>query len=253
MHKPTERVVNVLREIRYSESGLTLKEISDKTNIPMSTLSPIVKTLLMNKFLEQHENKYVLGLELFKIANSYVNTSNALTIIKDYMKNIVDECNEICQLGIYEKSGQVFYLAKVEPTQSIKIISNVGTKIAANASALGKALLSQFSENEIREVFKDGMKKYTENTITSVDKLIKQIDEFKEVGYFEEMGEVSEDIRCIAIPLIIRKNIVAALSISVPIFRANEERILNIKNILLKYKSRIETSLIGFENDLVNL
>lgn len=253
MHKPTERVIEILKEIRYSDEGLTVKEISTQTKIPMSTLSPIIKTLVDNKFLEQHENKYVLGLELFKIANSYVNTSNALTIIKDYMKNIVDEVNEICQLGIYEKSGYVFYLAKVEPIQSIKIISNVGTKIAANASSLGKALLSQFSESEIKEIFKDGMKTYTKNTVGSVDELIDEIENFKKIGYYEEVGEVSEDIRCIAVPLEIKNKVVAALSISIPIFRANDERIKLVKETLIKYKTRIEASLVGFENELMNL
>lgn len=253
MHKPTERVVSILNEIRYSEDGLTVKDISTRTNIPMSTLSPIIKTLVASKFLEQQDNKYILGLELFKIANSYVNTSNALTIIKDYMKNIVNECNEICQLGIYEKSGYVFYLAKVEPTQSIKIISNVGTKIAANASSLGKALLSKFNESEIKEIFKDGMKKYTKNTIISVEKLIKEIEKFKNIGYYEEIGEVSEDIRCTSVPIELNNKVVAALSISIPIFRADEERIKLVKDTLLKYKPRMEASLIGFENELMNL
>lgn len=243
---PTLRVLIILEDIRSSSNGLTMTEISKNTNIPMSTLSPIMKTLVEKNFLEMKDNRYLIGFCLYKIGNIYTNNSQALSIIRSYMKDIVDECNEICQLGIYENE-MVFYLEKVEPNQSIKIVSNVGSRISAYAPALGKSLLSQFDEEYIRAHFEGKMTKITKNTTVDIDKLLEQIDDVKKNGYAYDLEEIAEDIRCVATPLIVDGKVIAALSISIPLYRANEENLEKCKQVLLKYRQLIAFSLKGMD------
>lgn len=246
MHKPTLRVLVIFEEIRNSLNGLTMTEISNKTKIPMSTLSPIMKTLVENNFLEIKDNKYLIGFCLYKVGNIYRNKSQALSIVRVYMEKIVEECNEICQLGIYENK-MVFYLEKVEPKQSIKIVSNVGSRIPAYAPALGKSLLSQFPDEYIINIFDDKMQKITNNTTINIDELLTQIKFVRKNGFIYEYGEISTDIRCVATPLIVNEKVVAALSISIPLYRADEDNLNKCRNVLLKYKTIIESSLQGME------
>ncbi|MDY6064937.1 MAG: IclR family transcriptional regulator [Finegoldia sp.] len=249
MHMPTLRVIKILKEVSKYEKGLSMTDIAEKTDIPKSTLSPILKTLVEGNFLELSNNQYLIGFEVYKLASSYTKKSDAISIIKSYMKNIVEECNEICQLGIYE-DGMVFYIAKVEPRQSIKIVSSVGSRLAANAPALGKALISKFDDSYIREFFKDKMVKYTENSTVNMDELIGQVRDVRENGYALEYGEISDDIRCIATPLEVDGDIVAAMSISIPNYRAGEENLNRCTRVLLKYKKIIEKNLTGMDINL---
>ncbi len=243
---PTLRVIKILEEIRDAEDGITMTEISERTIIPMSTLSPILKTLSEKDFVRNKDNKYFIGFGVFRLGNSYNQKSNTISIIKSYMREIVSECNEICQLGIYE-NRMVFYLEKVEPQRAVKIVSSVGTKLAANAAALGKALLSQFDDEYIRKTFTGKMVKYTENTTTDINTLIEQIREVREKKYAIEHGETSIDIRCVAIPLEVNGKVIAALSISIPMYRADKENTEKCRDVLLKYKKIIETALSGLE------
>lgn len=246
MHMPTYRVVKILEELRNSENGLNLTEISENTNIPKSTLSPILKTLTETSFVELKGSKYFIGFGAYKIGNAYNYKSDALSIVKSFMEDIVKECNEICQLGVYENK-KVFYIKKVEPKQAIKIVSSVGTRIAANAPALGKALLSQFDDDYIIKNFKNNMKKYTEKTTVDIDELLKQVHSVRENKYAFEFGEIDEYIRCVAIPLEVEGKVVAAISISIPIFRADKKNLNKCKDVLLKYKCIIEKAISGME------
>lgn len=246
MHMPTLRVIKILEEISKYEKGLSMTDIAEKTAIPKSTLSPILKTMLENNFLSVKDNLYLIGFGIYRLASSYSKKSDAISIIKSYMKNIVEECNEICQLGIYEE-GNVFYIAKVEPKQAIKIVSSVGSRIAANAPALGKALISNFDEEYIRNFFTNRMVKYTKNTTIDIDELIKQVNEVKKNGYALEYGEISEDIRCIAIPLEVDSRVVAAISISIPKYRADDENMKKCRDVLLKYKKIIEADISNID------
>lgn len=246
MHMPTYRVIKILEVLRNSDDGLNLTEISEETEIPKSTLSPIIKTLMETNFIEIKDNKYLIGFGAYKIGNAYNYRSDALSIIRSYMKDIVGECNEICQLGVYENK-MVFYIAKEEPKRAIKIVSSVGTRIAANAPALGKALLSQFDDDYIIKNFKDNMVKYTDKTTLDIEKLLLQVNSVRKEGYALELGEIDEDIRCVAIPLSIDGKVVAALSISIPIYRADEDNLNKCRDVLLKYKCIIKTALSGMD------
>ncbi|NLY08273.1 MAG: IclR family transcriptional regulator, partial [Tissierellia bacterium] len=201
-HKPTKRVLDVLNYISSSNEGKNLTDISNQLNISPSTLQPILKTLLNEGFIDVDNFKfYRIGINSFITGQKYVNNTNTFSIIKKEMKEIVHKCNEICQLGVHDniEPGNVIYLYKEEPYQAIQLMSSIGLSLPAYASALGKCLLSQFTDEEIKMIYNHGMEKLTNNTITDVDILIKQIREMEKLGYSHEVGESSPDIECYAI------------------------------------------------------
>lgn len=243
LHKPTKRVLDILLLLSDNENGLTLTEISEETNIPKSTISPILKTMIEMRFIDIDEfNKYKIGINSYKVGQRFEDSLDFLEIIKQYMKKIVRECNEICQIGIYS-DGNVVYISKEEPSQAIKLISSVGKAIPAYSTALGKSLLSQFTDEEIREIYKNELKPITPYTITDMDRLLKEIQKVREKGYSYEKSESTLDVECVAVPLYNKGKLFAAMSISIPIFRSSEEKINQILNLLMLYKEKIEAEI----------
>lgn len=68
------------------------------------------------------------------------------------MKAIVNQCAEICQFGILEHSD-VLYLAKVDSPEPIRLSSSIGKRLPAYCTSLGKALLCEFSKEELQELY----------------------------------------------------------------------------------------------------
>lgn len=246
MHMPTKRVIKILKCLSLSDSPLSLSEISKYTDISISTLQPILRTLNEYKYISQNELKqYQIGIELFKIGNEYINNNATIDIIRNSMKNIVHGCNEITQLGILDDNNiNVIYIAKEEPYQAIKLMSSVGKALPAYASALGKSLLSNYNPDIINKIFSTTkLEPLTSNTITDVNKLIDEINQVKIDGYSHEKGESDKDIECFAIPVTIRNKIKYSISVSAPIYRMSSQKTNLIKKTLLDEKIILDNLL----------
>ena len=243
LHNPTKRVLDILLLLSKNKYGLNLTEISEQTDIPKSTASPILRTMMEMKFIDlDAQNKYIVGINSYKVGQGFEDNFDFLEVIKQYMKKIVSECNEICQIGVYN-NGNVVYISKEEPSQSIKLISSVGKAIPAYSTGLGKSLLAQFTDEEIKEIYKNGLKPITPYTITNIDDLLKDIQNVRENGYSYEDSESTLDVECIAVPLYDKENLFASMSVSIPSFRASEEKNKQILKLLMHHKEKIEAAV----------
>ena len=78
-----------------------------------------------------------------------------------------------------------------EGARSVFAVSHVGTRLPANAVALGKALLSLKTEPEIRDAFASRLYAYgelaalTPKTITSLDALLEDLERARQRGHAE--------------------------------------------------------------------
>src|SRR5699024_3031372 len=99
LHRPTQRVLDILLLLSQNEDGLSHTEISQLTDIPKSTISPILRTLEEMKFVTLNaHNKYAIGINALKVGGTFIKSNSGIDIIRSFMEEIVDECNEVCQL-----------------------------------------------------------------------------------------------------------------------------------------------------------
>lgn len=254
MHKPTERVLDILLLISKEKEALNLSQISEITNIPKSTLFPILATLNKKKFIYKNEdNTYKMGINSYLVGSSYIGKHTILGMIEKYMIKIVEECNEICQLGIL-RNNMVFYIAKKEPEQAIKLVSSVGKLLPVYSTALGKMLMSQYSAREIKEYIGENYTALTKYTKTNIKDFLKDLNNARKNNFAIDIKETSEEIECIAVAIEKEKKILAAISISVPVYRSSEEKFIKLKDLLFKYKKIIEYKLESdkFKDDDLN-
>lgn len=241
LHNPTLRVINILEAIEKSLDGLTLSEISEKTSTPKSTISPIIYTLLSKDYisLDKNTSRYKIGMKSFLLGLSYKSNSSSIEIIKKEMEDVVKACNEVCQLGILI-DYDVFYLAKVDSEQPINLVSSVGKKLPAYATALGKALLSGYSDEKIKNYYLDKMKAINNKTITDINVLLQQIDDIRKGELAYEFEEINKDTGCFAVPLRKNNKVIASVSVSFPLYRASEEKLELIKKVLQEKRVVLE-------------
>lgn len=242
LHKPTVRVLKILKLIDENQvSGISQGDISRKLIIAKGTLSPILKTLMKTDYIVQNnEGLYFIGPSSFELGLSFGSNKDVLSMIQEKMRKIVQETNEICQMGVLQ-GLDVLYLLKESPQSVISIISNVGDRIPAHVSGLGKALLSGKTDKELDTLYESyNFKKYTPNSINNFDELKQQIFSIRKNVIAFDNEESKQSVCCIAVPLIIDGNIKAALSVTVPKYRFTEEKSAKIERILKKNKKLIE-------------
>lgn len=249
-HRTTGRILDTLEILAENSNGYTLSEICKLIGAPKSTMLPILQTLLKRRFLslDPNSNKYHIGLACFQVGSSYLDNFNVIEEIQNELRNIANVCMETCHFGILVE-GEVLYLNKIDSSKPIRMISTIGKKVPAYATAIGKALLIDHDLSELYKLYPGGLKPLTEKTITDFKTLAEQLQKARIDGFTYEIEESNQHIRCLAVPVRKNNQIIAALSVAIPTFRYTEEKYELIKNLLFNAKSKIEMLLKNIEVD----
>jgi len=240
-HRATDRTLRAIEYVAASPSGCTFTQIVEHLNAPKSSIHPILRTLCERGFLmySAQTRLYKTGVRMFECGYSYLEQTDILDLIREQMRLIVDVCSETCHFGILE-GGEVLYLLKIDSPEPIRLYSSVGRRLPAYATGVGKALLADYTLPMLKKLYPDGLKPLTANTIVNFDRLADQLTAAREKGLSYESEESDQHVRCVGVP--IRKNgkVAAAVSVAVPLFRADEEKIKLIGALLQNARDRIE-------------
>lgn len=253
-HRSSSRLLDILELVASSnDEGFTLTEIANRIGAPKGSIFPIVHTLSNRNYLAVNTDtgKYTIGIGTFSVGSAYLDSRTVYTHIKTIMNEVVNNCGEICQLGVIDR-GKVLYVAKVDSVNSVRLISYIGKRLPLYATALGKALILNYSRLDLDRLYPDVSKleKLTENTITDLDRLYSQLNEFKQTGIVLESQESDIGIKCYAVPIIQHGKIVSALSVSIPVFRFTDKKNSVIIDSLKLAKKSIEKILEDIDPEI---
>ena len=239
-HRTTARILDIFEQVSISEEGLTLTALAQRLSAPKSSLFPIVHTMEERRYLIQDygTGRYQIGPGALILGASF-SARKGMEPVFDVMRQVVAVCQETCPFGILDR-GEVFYVAKEDSPQAIRMISRVGTRLPANATALGKALLSGHTDQEVRGLYPEGLPKLSQRTITDMDELLDQLRAIREGAVATEWEESTDQLACWAVPLRKDGRVFAALSVSIPVFRCGEEKIAQVAQCLCTAQSQIE-------------
>ncbi len=242
-HRTTSRVLDILELLYENVDGLTFTEICTLMEMPKSSLHPLLTTLQNRNYIHlgKENNKYSIGQQLFVLGTGY--KTNLTELIQTEMDTLSKSVGENVYLGVLSGS-EVIYLLKSQFTKSnVQTLSKVGKRLKAYSTGFGKALLSQFTEQELKEIYKDGLQKLTDNTITDIDVLYKQCQEIKKSGFSYEKEESTLEIQCVGTVIKHAENYLAGMSVVVPVYRYTNEIEEQIKTELLKTRVAIEAHI----------
>lgn len=253
IHRSTSRVLDVLELVAGSPEGYTLSEISHHIEAPKSSMFPIISTLVSRGYLFLTKDMhYKIDRTAFQVGNSYLEHLNIMEEVENILSNIVNVCLETCHFAILN-AGNVVYLKKIDSPESIRMISTVGKQVPAYGTALGKSLLIDYSEEELREIYPNGLLPLTDNTITDFSVLSEQLKEAHNEGFTYEVEESNQYIRCLSVPIRKQKKVVAAISVAIPTFRYTDDKTSLIKALLIDAKSKLESILKNIDIDFTNI
>lgn len=243
------RAIQIIRCFEDNEE-LGVTEISKIIGLHKSTTFGLISTLEANKLLEKNENtgKYRLGLELFRLGTKVNSTLRHIAI--PYLERLVNMYQETVNLVVMDDL-YVIYLEKVESTRSMRISTMVGGRLPLYCTAVGKAIMANLPPEELKsKLDRMEFKKYTDKTLYDKNSIIGSLEKIRSAGYAEENEELEIGLSCIAAPIYNHFNIpFAAISLSGPTFRMNEDFCKEISLTLIRYTQEISVKL-GYNKGL---
>jgi IclR family transcriptional regulator, KDG regulon repressor len=223
------RALDILELFLDGTDSLSAPEIMARTGLPRTTVHELVTTLTHRSYLAtvpEHAHRYRLGVRSFQLGSAYADRIDLAREGQDIAREVAEACDETVHLAVLDGTG-VVYIAKVDSTHSVRMVSAVGRRLPAHCTAVGKMLLSGLPPEAFDALFPADrpLPAMTAKSITSVAQLKRQLAEIRRRGTAAESCESNADVACVAAPVFDHSGrMVAAMSISVPISRWSAER-----------------------------
>ncbi len=241
-----ERALNILEAAAQRREGLTNAEISRKLGIPKSSASYILRTLEKRGYLrrELETGRYRLGLKILSLGGDAQANLDIADLALPFLRVLGEKIRMTVHLAVLDQ-GEAVYIEKVEAPGFFKVNTWVGRRMFLHSTSVGKCLLAWLPKNEIETIVKQqGLKKRTPKTITSITKLLADLEQVKRSGYAVDDEENSLGARCLGAPIFdALGNVTAALGASGTLTQTDEVDMPRIIDALKETARRISRQL----------
>ena len=242
----SERIFSAI-ECLAQNGPMGLLELSKELNLNKTTVHRILNSLICMDYARQDPEslKYSLTFKFCGISNQILAQNNMIDLARPYLKELAEQTGETVHL-VEIDGRQAVYIDKVEASRgSVRLVSMVGKSIPLYCSGVGKAMLADMSDDRIKSIWDaSNIRKLTEYTITDFAQFMKLIAQIRTNGYALDNEENELGVRCIAVSLRNYKGSPNyAISVSAPKDRMSDERIAEIRKLILVTKENIQKEM----------
>jgi DNA-binding IclR family transcriptional regulator len=223
-----DRVVDILEAFTRLGPELGVSDISRALGLKKATTHRLLASLRRRGIVAQDpiSRRYRLGMKLWELGQLASTQVDWLERIRPFLQQLTDRVGETTHLAILS-DGQALYIEKVESTRSLRMPSQVGRRLPAHCTGVGKALIAFLPEEVTRSlVARRGLQGFTKNTITDLAALEAELATIRARGYSIDNEEIEEGLVCIGAPIRDHTaHVVAAVSMAGPSSRVRPETI----------------------------
>lgn len=195
--------LDVLRLFDESVTSLKLREICDRTGIPMPTAFRVVSTLEEEGFLERLPDGSIQpGVAVLTLGSAALRGSSIVQASEQPLRHLAESTGETVNLGVLV-GDRVLYLARLRNSDLVTANIQVGSTLPAAYTSMGKLLLAYLSDDELARTLADH--DFTAdagpNAAHSLDELRKRLAAIRAEGYALQDEEVAAGLRSVSVPV----------------------------------------------------
>ncbi len=204
---------------------MTLSELARETGAPKSTLHRVCSMMLERGWIARDDNSASLGLGPRTAWMARGTPAAALTNgFHSVAGRLVSRHNETTCLVVLDGLDSLF-VAKVETTHLVRLVTSVGSRLPAFASASGRVLLADLPRERVDAMYADSeLVTPTGRRLGGLSELHRILSHTRRLGYGENIDETALGLHCIAVPVGPPGHVVAALTLCVPSGRMSSDR-----------------------------
>jgi IclR family acetate operon transcriptional repressor len=179
--------------------GLGVTEIAGHLRVAKSTALSLARTLSAAGLLRAVEPgpRYVLGLNLLRLGDLVGQQTSIAELGLPTLRDLSSVTGLTARLAMNEDGYPVF-LERIDGEGSIRFHAPLGQREEPHATAAGKAILAEMSEDAIRSLIAEtGMAVHTSHTLTDINLLLEELSRVRVEGYATDDEEEAEGVFCV--------------------------------------------------------
>ncbi|ELY58685.1 IclR family transcriptional regulator [Natronolimnohabitans innermongolicus] len=192
----TRKTFEILEALK-EEEGVTITELTRRTDLSKSTAYRHLATLTDMGYVIERDGEYYIGFRLVEISEQARTRKTGYTAAKRKVFELGQETDERAVFIVEEAYDAVYVYRHGSLTNTM-----IGKRRPLHCMASGKVILAEWTDDEV-DAFIDarGLDAHTDHTITDRDSLYAELDRIRDRGYATNNEEFMEGMGGVAVPV----------------------------------------------------
>lgn len=162
------RGLSLLQTFTPQKPEQTLKQLAESLGVTRSTIFRAVHTLVQEGFLlpVRDGHHYQLGPAVLRLSYGYLASRELLEVAQTPLEMLRDKVGWSSHLGVLD-GRHTLYLISLPASENQSSFVQVGSRLPAISTAMGRILLVQKTEAELRKLIADQPQAVIRNTLKS--------------------------------------------------------------------------------------
>ncbi|MGH3660268.1 MAG: IclR family transcriptional regulator [Micromonosporaceae bacterium] len=230
------RAIGVLNVLAETPGGLGTNEIARRAGINVSSASRLLATLASAELVRRSagSGRYHLGLRLIQLGNAALSAVDLREVARPHLVRLSETTGETSTLSV-PSERVTMTVDFVQSPSSVRSVAQTGRPSAPHATATGKVFLAYGGR-----LSDDPLPSYTGRTVTDRQALAQEIDQVRERGWGQAVGERENDLNAIAAPVLgVDGHLAAILGLQGPAGRFTQPAMRRAVPELLKHAEQL--------------
>ncbi|QYJ03560.1 IclR family transcriptional regulator [Nocardioides panacisoli] len=221
----SRRVLSLLAAFDEDHRRLGLTELARRADLPLSTVHRLVGELVdFGALVRTPVGDYVLGRRMWDLGLLAPVQTGLREAASPHLHDLFAATGATVHLAVRD-GLEVLYVDRLRGSTSVPIVSTIGSRLPLHTTGVGKVLLAH-APPEVRDAALGSLTAVTAYTITQPGLLRRQLARARREGWASTAEEMSPGACSVAVPVLQRDGVVAALGVVVPDLRRDRPRLV---------------------------
>lgn len=216
--KSAERVLGILELLARHTRPVPTMTIARECGIPKSSAHHLLNVMRARHFVTYYEAEraWGLGVSAFEIGSAYLRSEPLQRLGRPLLTDLTASIGETSHLAVLHGTD-VLYVDKEQPAAAAtKLVTEVGVRLPAHLTAVGRAILAELTEAQVRAVYANSpLVRRTGQGPSQLAELLAELAAVRRAGHALEAGLTTPGISCLAAPVFSHEGLpVAAVGIT---------------------------------------
>lgn len=150
-----QRSFEILRFVAMAETPVSVSEVSDALDLPMSTCHRLLNALIDEGMLLKHEatRRYAVGPGLHSLAGAVAERTSLLDLARPAMRVLAERTGETVLLGIYVRARQrMMFVGKEDSREPLRYRVTLNVPLSLVWGASGRAILAFLPAAAVKQI-----------------------------------------------------------------------------------------------------
>ncbi|WP_328354922.1 IclR family transcriptional regulator [Streptomyces sp. NBC_00457] len=246
--KSVTRSLRILEAVAQHQP-VTVGELTKLFGLPKSTVQRTLVTLAEAGWLRANRKdttRWEIGARVLAVRPAALQGSSLFAAAREPMIRLRDAVNETIHLSVPDALQCVVVVDRVDCDHPVRTFHTIGDTSPLHATAVGRSILAHLPKQDVEELLRQGLERFSDTTPTDPDELRADLDRIRTDGYAINRNQYRPGVCALAAPVLDESGTpLAAVAISMPDSRYDEDRAPEWGGLVTDTVAEISGRLLG--------